>query len=69
MTKKLMPIVSFEDGTHQLIINGNELSVPLEYALNLFIRHEEYEYANKAQALLNEYHINKLIQETSLSES
>jgi hypothetical protein len=52
-----------EDGSRYTWIQKKEIPVVLNEAVNVFIKTEEYEYAKKADDLLKQYYIHKLLSE------
>jgi succinate dehydrogenase flavin-adding protein (antitoxin of CptAB toxin-antitoxin module) len=61
-------LFQFEDGSMYAWIPKRKVMDTLTKAMELFVTAEEYEYAAKVDALIKQYHINKLIKESSKTE-
>lgn len=61
-------LFKFEDGSMHAWIPSNHILKFLDDAMKLFIEKEEYEYAEKVNRLIKQYHIDKLIRESSKEE-
>ena len=58
----------FEDNTMYAWIPKTKVLQTLNEAIQLFIKSEEYEYAQKTVNIVNSYHINNLIKESNKIE-
>jgi hypothetical protein len=61
-------LFKFEDDTMHAWIPKNKVLITLQKAMKVFIKAEEYEYARKADNVIQSYHINKLIKDSTKSE-
>lgn len=59
-------LFKFEDGTMYAWIPKNKILQTLNEAMKIFISEEEYEYAQKTDAIIKQYYINKVIQESRI---
>lgn len=53
----------FEDGSIHAWIPKKNILESLTKAMDVFVKCEEYEYAQKTDTLIKQYHINKLLSE------
>lgn len=56
-------LFKFEDGSIHAWIPKKNILESLTKAIAIFVKAEEYEYAQKADVLIKQYHINKLLSE------
>ena len=56
-------LFKFEDGSMHAWILKKNIPKTLSQAIKLFIKTEEYEFADKATKVLRKYYVNKLISE------
>jgi hypothetical protein len=61
-------LFKFEDDTMHAWIPKNKVLITLQKAMKVFIKAEEYEYARKTDNVIQSYHINKLIKDSTKSE-
>jgi hypothetical protein len=61
-------LFKFEDNTMFAWVPRNKALITLEDALQIFIKAEEYEYAEKTKNLITKYHIDNLIKESNKPE-
>lgn len=56
-------LFQFEDGSMHAWIPKKNILESLTKAMDVFVKCEEYEYAQKTDTLIKHYHINKLLSE------
>lgn len=56
-------LFKFEDGSMHAWLPKKRIPDTLTQAIKLFVKVEEYEYADKATRVMNQFYINKLISE------
>lgn len=61
--KKNIDLFSFEDGQVFAWIPKEDVLLTLNHAMEVFIEHEEYEFAQKTNNIITRYHVNKLLSE------
>lgn len=61
-------LFKFEDDTMFAWIPKTKVLQTLEDAVDIFVDAEEYEYAQKTKNVINQYHIYKLIKESTTLE-
>lgn len=61
-------LFKFEDDTMFAWVPKDKLLQTLEDAFNIFVKAEEYEYAQKTKNVMNQYHVYKLIKESTKLE-
>lgn len=61
-------LFKFEDNTMYAWIPKLKVLQTLDEALQIFIKAEEYEYAQKTTDIITKYHVNKLINESNTLE-
>jgi hypothetical protein len=59
-------LFKFEDNTMYAWIPKNKVLQTLNEAMKIFIKEEEYEYAQKTDAIIKQYYINKVIQDSKI---
>jgi hypothetical protein len=59
-------LFKFEDNTMYAWIPKNKVLQTLNEAMKIFIKEEEYEYAQKTDAVIKQYYINKVIQDSKI---
>lgn len=66
--KEKIYLFKFEDDTMLAWIPKEKVLQTLNEAFQIFVKEEEYEYAQKTNNIINMYHINKLIDSTKLED-
>jgi hypothetical protein len=64
--KDKIDLFKFEDNTMYAWIPKNKVLQTLNEAMKLFIKEEEYEYAQKTDVIIKQYYINKVIQDSKM---
>lgn len=66
--KDRIDLFKFEDNTMHAWVPKNKVLQTLQEAINIFIAAEEYEYARKADNIIKQYYIDKLIKDVNKPE-
>jgi hypothetical protein len=61
---EVIDLFKFEDNSMHAWLPRKDMTKTLERALEVFIATEEYEYAEKTNAIIKSYYINKLIKDS-----
>jgi hypothetical protein len=61
-------LFKFEDNTMFAWVPKDKALQTLEDALGIFVKEEEYEYAQKTKSVIDKYHVYKLIKESNKTE-
>lgn len=67
-TSERIELFKFEDNSMFAWIPKNKMLDTLEQAMKIFVKAEEYEYAQKTKEVINSCHINRLIKESTQLE-
>ncbi len=62
-------LFKFSNNQHYAYLPKDQITICLTSAINIFVKHEEYEAASEAKKLIDLYHIEMLIKDTQRPEN